>query len=144
MYPITDVCAQQDDIVQLVATDYGPAVEDTLVVRFCNNSDYVYTIVLECMTKSHTLCWTCADECFEQKTFSQTSNSCDPQCDNGFTFLLIQREDLTGGNYSYISQLRVNTTTLQNSLSGQINVTCQAFHNRRDIVFIEISGIYYY
>ena len=132
--------------MQLAATDYGPAVEDPLVVRFCNNSEPAYTIVLECMTKRHTLFWTSDGEYFEDKMFSLNSNPCFQQHDNGFTFLLIQRENLADGNNSYISQLRVNTSTLEDSIppSGQMNVTCKALDTIREIVFIKISGIYYY
>ena len=119
-------------------------MENQLVVRFCNNFDYVYTIVLECMTKSYTLSWTCDDQCFQEKTFFLESNSCDPQHDNGFTFLLIQRENLADDNYSYISQLRVNTSTLKNFTppSGQMKVTCKALDTNKEIVFIQVSGMY--
>ena len=129
-----------DVTVQLVGTDYGPAVEDPLIIRFCNDSDY--TIVLECMTISSTLNWTSDGQYFEDQIFGpHNSNVCEPMTDSGFTFLLIQREDLDN-NSVYISQLRVNTSTLADATpsSGQMSVTCQAVFNEKDIIFIETSG----
>ena len=135
------VKAQNEVTVQLVGTDYGPSVEKQLIIRFCNDSDY--TIVLECMTISHTLTWKSEIGYFEDITFIQmTGNFCLPILDNGFTFLLIQSDELDNGT-AYISQLRVNTSTLEQAIpnsAGNMSVTCQARYDKKDIIFIRQSG----
>ena len=99
---------QNEVTVQLVGTDYGPSV-DPLIIRFCNDSNY--TIVLECMTISHTLIWKSEVGYFGDITFSpMTDNFCLPILNNGFTFLLIQSDELDNETAYYISQLRVNTS----------------------------------
>ena len=140
-----EVCAV-DNMVQVVAADYGPATEDPLVVRFCNDSDDAYTIVLECTTKSHTLNWTSDGQYFNERIFNFNSNFCDPKNDSGFTFSLISRDNLYGnkGNSLYVSQLRVSTSTLANVIpsSGEMKVTCQALDTKYEIVLIRISGTF--
>ena len=141
-----EVCAITDR-VQVVATDNGLTVEDPLVVSFCNDSDNIYTIVLECTTKGRSLIWT--SEYFD-KHFNIQSEPCnqkdDPKDENaGFTFLLNRKEYLndTEKNILYVSQLWMNTNTLVDLIphSGQINVTCQALNTKSETVLIKLSGI---
>ena len=134
-----------NEIVQLVAADYGPTNDqDPLIVTFCQNENY--TIVLECrVSRQHSLMWSSPDPQFTE-TFSLMSNTCnDSRTTMGFTFLLIEKdgiEDPSGESNLYISQLRVNTSTLSDIIptSGQLNVTCQSSAEETRMKFIQISG----
>ena len=97
-----------------MAVDYGTATENPLVVSFRNDSDNVYTIILECMTKSFSLKWRSDSPQFIEETFSPSSKLLDPNSVNiqGITLLHISRDNLSDGeNYLYVSQLRVSTSS---------------------------------
>lgn len=126
--------------VNLAASDYGPTVEDPLVVRFCKNQNY--TIVLEySVTKSHTLMW--YSEIFS-RTFIPDSPLCaDDDMQSNFSFVLINSESYNNVT-DYTSQLRVTTSSLSSIMpdSRQLRVTCRANAVVKETLFIEISGLH--
>ena len=145
---IVNFSCATDETVELAACDYRPKGENfTLVVRFCPNLDY--TIVLECsVTNTYSLLWR-LNNTSETIEFSPQDSCEQPPKMNqgsGFYFSLIEKviDNYTNGtdNNSYISQLRVSTSHLNNVVgtSYQYGVICQSSVENQRMSFIQISG----
>lgn len=111
----------QTETVQLVTSDYNEAdAQEQRNITFCKNTDY--TIVLECLTTSSSPAqrWNTSISSVTHTFTDSSSNGMEVPRD-GFNFVLIYSYD-SGNLRTYLSQLRVNTSTLSNAMETQNNM----------------------